>query len=182
MDTTWPLGRLSAGRLKSMVRQVDSVTSYCSTRPLLSQLGGPHPQGLLSGPLDKLSWEPFPLKPSPVDTALSHRSFIPCYTRKIPCTCRIPHPALCSSTPRKDAQGLGLTPSPPLLFFTTVIHGLLVTHLTVTVIVVSLLLLFIIFIMAITKLFSFPAFFEFLHSVLTVTLLNGYYYDPHLGV
>lgn len=65
--------------------------------------------------------------------------------------------------------------------FTTVIRGLLVTHLTVIVVIVSL-LLFIIFIMAITKLFSLPAFFEFLLSVLTVTLLNGYYYDPHLGV
>ena len=182
MDTTLPLGRLSAGHLKSMVRQVDSVTSYCSTRPLLSQLGGPHPRGLLSRPLDKLSWEPFPLKPSPVDTALSHRSIIPCYTRKIPCTCPIPHPAPCSSTPRNDAQGLGLTPSPALLLFTTVIRGLLVTHLIVIAVVVSLLLLFIIFIMAITKLFSLPAFFEFLLSVLTVTLLNGHYYGPRLGV
>lgn len=40
----------------------------------------------------------------------------------------------------------------------------------------------IILITAITKLFRLPAFFEFLHSVLTVTLLNGCYYDPHLGV
>ena len=99
MDTTLPLGRLSAKHLESMVRQVDTVASYCSTSPLLTQLGGPHPCGLLSRPLDKLFWEPFPLKPSPVDTALSHRSVIPCYTRKIPCTCPIPPPALAPPPP-----------------------------------------------------------------------------------
>lgn len=117
MDTTLPLGRLSAGHLKSMVRQVDSVTSYCSTRPLLSQLGGPHPRGLLSRPLDKLSWEPFPLKPSPVDTALSHRSIIPCYTRKIPCTCPIPHPCPLLLHPQERRSGVGahaITCSAPL--------------------------------------------------------------------
>ena len=135
-----PLGRLSAGHLKSVVRQVDTVASYCSASPLLSQLGGPHPRGLLSRPLDKLSWEPFPLKPSPVDTALSHRSVIPYYTRKVPCTCPTPHPAPCSFTPRKGAQGLGL-PSSPALLLVTVIRGLSVTHLTIVVIVVSLLLL-----------------------------------------
>ena len=141
MDATLPLGRLSAGHLKSVVRRVDTVASYCSASPLLSQLGGPHPHGLLSRPLDKLSWKPFPLKPSPMDTALSHRSVIPCYTRKIPCTCPIPHPAPCSSTPRKDAQGLGLMSSHALLLCITVIRGLSVTHLTIIVIVVSLLLL-----------------------------------------
>lgn len=36
----------------------------------------------------------------------------------------LPHPASC---PRNDAQGLGLTPSPALLLFTTVTRGLLAT-------------------------------------------------------
>ena len=139
MDTTLPLGRLSARHLESVVRQVDTVASYYSTSPLLTHLGGPHPLSLLSGPLDKLFWEPFPLKPSPVDTALSHRSVIPCYTRKIPCTCPIPPPAPCPSTPRRDAQGLGLVSCPALLLFITVTHGLSATHLTIIVIVVSLL-------------------------------------------
>lgn len=93
----------------------------------------------------------------------------------------LPHPASCpcSSTPRRDAQGLGLMSCPALLLFITVTRGLSATHCYHC---------FpppppsVIFITAITKLFRLPAFFEFLHSVLTVTLLNGCYYDPHLGV
>lgn len=189
VDTTLLLGWCR--HLKSMVRLAHTVVSYCLARPLLSQLRGPH--ATVSFPS---------LRQAPSSTvslaAISsgHSSFLPIPyplrgPGRLPAQSPSPHPAHCSSAPVKDARGLELTPSPPVLLFLPVIRSLLVTCPPLIVstasppppppprpassVLITAIIYYVNFRCSL-------AFLGLLPSGLIMTLFDRCYSDPHLGV